>query len=195
MQTAKKNNVSPMTKINAASPEVLAAEERRKEEHQRWEKAEQSWTITNREVRHRVRNVREELENDCDNIEGTLFDLPCGNVARYDIYGPGAGSCDPRPRLSSDGGVRRVRRRRGGRPTVGPKTSATHQRVWPGRESRFGQHGVASRRQLVQTISARLVIPRRSGRRFVGARRFYRAHDSAGRIQRFLRDPCGRGEF
>lgn len=51
----------------------------RKEEYDRWEKAEDEWRITSREARQRVRVIRDELEAYREHLEGAPFDIPCGD--------------------------------------------------------------------------------------------------------------------
>jgi hypothetical protein len=90
MNAAKKGNLTSLTKINTASREELAAAEQRwnlrHQEEQRWEKAEESWTITGLEISQRVHNLREDLEEYRAQTEGVPFDILCCDVPRSVDY-------------------------------------------------------------------------------------------------------------
>src|SRR4029077_2884576 len=106
-----------------------------------------------------------------------------------------AGACDAWPRVSSYGCLRCFWRSGGGGASHGTISRSNGIRPRACRQPGFGKHGVAVGRQLVETFSARVVVPWRSRGRAFGTRGVHSTTHRPGGTEGILCSSCRRREF
>lgn len=75
-------NETKLALAKKQTPAEAQAQLKRRQEYERWEKAESSWMIHRDDVRHRVRDLRECFDEFNNQLEGAVFDVGLSDVSR-----------------------------------------------------------------------------------------------------------------